>query len=142
MSNELDDLLAESTGDDLEVDFSGASSGDFELLPNGDYTATVTEATPGVSKANNPKITVKWRIDGPTHEGRVLFTHPVTKGKGSGILKDTLRGLGFDVEKLTKLNPQALVGKQCIITVGVQKDNADFNEVKKFKPVPAAGLSI
>ncbi len=140
--SELDDILADSTGSDVAVDFSGAGDGDFEVIPDGEYLARVTEAKPGESKAGNPKIALRFEIEGPTHKGRVLFRHCPTSGKGAGILKDTLRGLGFDVETMTKLNPQNIVGRTGILVVGVQKDNADFNEVKKVKRVPASGLSI
>lgn len=133
----LKDTIAQAMDDEVEVDFSAATSGEFEPLPPGDYEVTVDECKGGESASGNPKVVFVFKLDEPL-DGftSTLFKHCPATGRGAGILRDVLRGLGFDVDKMTKFNPADAEGKQAIVTVRFQKDNPEFNEVTKVKAVP------
>lgn len=134
----LGDKLKDAMNDEVEVDFSGASEGgDFAPIDIGDYEAIVDESTAGVSKASQPKVVVRFKIvDGEKNAGRVFFRHCPTKGSGSGILRDTARALGVNVDdKAKKFKPSELVGKRCVISIGFQKGSNELQEIKKCKAV-------
>jgi hypothetical protein len=137
----LKDKLKDAMNDEVEVDFSGASEGgDFAPIEIGDYEMIVEESTAGISKANAPKVVVRFKIvDGEKHAGRVFFRHCPTTGSGSGILRDTARALGVNVDdKAKKFKPSELVNKRCICTVGFQKGSTELQEIKKVKALAGA----
>lgn len=146
MGRSLSDVVSDALNDEVEVDFSGATGGGFGPIPSGDYRAFVDESVPGFSHAKMPKLVLRFRIcDGEENAGRVFFRHCPTQGKGSGILRDTLKALGFDVDNMTGFKPGDALNKEAIISIGFQKghsaDNPDPDlqrqEIKKVKPVPA-----
>src|SRR5690606_4580081 len=135
----LDKVLAEATTAEVEVDFSAARDGDFAPITPGEYRAVVDEATAGTSKAGTPKVVLRFKIvEGEQHAGRLFFRHCPTRGDGSGILRDTLRALGFDVDSMTKFTPSDAVGREALITVGFQKGSDELQEIKKVKALPGA----
>jgi hypothetical protein len=139
----LKDKLKEALNDEVEVDFSGASEGgDFAPIPIGDYELLVEASASSTSKAGNPTVKVQFKVDqkDSAHNGRVFFRHCPTKGKGSGILRDTARALGEDVDdKAKKFKPSSLIGKRAIGTIGFQKGSDEYQEIKKLKAIPAKG---
>lgn len=149
MANALKDTLAKAASEDVDVDFSGAGEGgDLENVPAGDYVATVIECEPGESKAGNPKLTIKWELEEPI-EGcwPTIITHPPTSGRGAGILRDTLRAL--DPKLLAsieageaKLKPGALLKKRAVLSVRPQKNDAQYVEVYRYKPVARRAAAI
>lgn len=138
----LGDKLKDAMNDEVEVDFSGASEGggDFAPVDVGDYEAVVDESTPGIASSGNPKVVIRFKIvDGEKNAGRVFFRHCPTKGSGSGILRDTARALGVNVDdKAKKFKPSELVGKRCIITIAYQKGSTEYQEIKKCKALAKA----
>lgn len=137
----LGDKLKDAMDDEVEVDFSGAGEGgDFGPIDIGNYEAFVDESTAGIAKSGDPKVVVRFKIaDGEKNAGRVFFRHCPTKGKGSGILRDTARSLGVNVDdKAKKFKPSELVGQRCIITIGFQKGSNELQEIKKCSAVAGA----
>lgn len=142
--NALKDIVADAVSDTVVIDFSEAREGGFEPLEPGPYQVTVASCTPGISKPKpgkkegNPKLVIVFELDEPI-DGftKTVYKHCPTKGEGSGILRDVLRGLGFDVENLpVPFDPETVVGRQAIITVKYQKDRPEFNEITKVQPIP------
>lgn len=139
-SSNLDATLARATKDEVEIDFSGArESNDFAPLVPGDYDAEVHSCEPGTSASGNPKLVFQFKVTeaGP-YAGRILFKHVPTKGDGSGIARDVLNALGFDTATMRKFKPTEALGLACVLSVAIQKDNPDFNEVKKVKAAAKA----
>lgn len=133
-SKSLDDTLARATKDEVDIDFSGASeSKDFSALVAGTYKAVVIACDPGTSGSGNPKLVFQFKVTETPYEGRILFKHTPTRGQGSGITRDVLNGLGFETASMKKFKPSDALNIACVLTVGIQKDNPDFNEVKKVK---------
>lgn len=139
-SKSLDDTLARATKDEVEVDFSGArESQDFSPLLPGDYEAEVHSCEPGTSASGNPKLVFQFKItESGEYAGRILFKHVPTKGDGSGIARDVLNAIGFDTATMKKFKPTEALGLPCVLAVAIQKDNPDFNEVKRVKPAAKA----
>lgn len=49
------------------------SGGTYEVLPEGSYTAVITNTEMKATKAGGQRISLKLEITGPSHEGRVLY---------------------------------------------------------------------
>ncbi len=146
----LDEVLNNATTDEVDIDFSSAVT--FEPLPPNTYVLEIESVEPGRSKPTadapqgNPKLVWKFVVIGGEFEGRVLFRHSPTTGKGSGLTKDVLRALGVQGldSPQVKFKMSTAVGQRVEADVIIQKDNEDFNEIKKLRPVapvaPAASL--
>lgn len=127
----LDDVVGAALDDEVEIDFSGArEGGDFDVLPAGNYDAVVESTDTGVSGSGNPKLVIRFKLE----NGRVQFKHCPLRGEGSGITRDVLTALGVDTEGMRKFNRKSIEGTPCVLVLGIQKDNPEFNEVKKVKP--------
>lgn len=138
-SRAFNDTLKAARNNEVEVDFSAARDGDFAPITPGKYRATVRSAEAGVSKEGNPKVIFQFEIAaGEEFAGRIFFKHCPTRGEGSGILRDTLRGLGFDVDGMKRFNPVDAVGREAVITVRFQKGSDEFQEISKVEAPPSA----
>jgi hypothetical protein len=137
MVADLKGTIKKAMSDEVEVDFSAARDGDFAPIPPGEYVAKVISAKADRTKeGNHPKVVFRFEIDaGQEYAGRTFFKHCRTTGPGSGILRDILRALGFDVDSMTAFRPADAVGRTAVITVRFQKDSDEFQEISKVRPV-------
>lgn len=126
-------------------------NGNFEPLPAGWYTATISQSELKDTKAGNGQyIKLRYDITGPSHQGRVVFgnlniknANPKAEEIGRQQLGDIMRAIGL--AKVT--DTDQLIGGQIAIKLEVKED-AQYgasNEVKGFKSVsgsaaPAASL--
>lgn len=134
----LDDIINGTAGDTDEVvlDFSGAV--DFDPIPDGAYAAKVLNVVSGTSKAGAPKLEWTFGITDAPHVGRQIKRHTPTTGKGSGLAKQVLKALGIDTSDPTvRFRPSQAVGEAVVLIIGRQKDNQDYNEIKRVN-APAA----
>ena len=127
------------------------SNGNFEPLPAGWYTATISQSELKATKAGNGQyIKLRYDITGPSHQGRVVFgnlniknANPKAEEIGRQQLGDIMRAIGL--AKVT--DTDQLIGGQIAIKLEVKED-AQYgasNEVKGFKSVsgsaaPAAAI--
>ena len=127
------------------------NTGNFEPLPAGWYTCTISQAELKDTKAGTGQyIKLRYDITGPTHQGRVVFGNLNIKNANSKAeeigrqqLGDIMRAIGL--AKVT--DTDQLIGGQIGIKLEVKQD-AQYgagNEVKGFKslsgsPAPAAGV--
>jgi hypothetical protein len=113
----------------------------FEPLPAGWYSATITQAELKDTKAGNGQyIKLRYDITGPSHQGRVVFgnlniKNPSAKAEeiGRQQLGEIMRAIGL--AKVT--DTDQLIGNQISIKLEVKND-AQYgasNEVKSFKSV-------
>lgn len=138
MASSLSKTIGDAMDEELDLDFSGASSGDFAPLEPGNYEFIVDEVQAGPdvkSKKGELKVVFICKlldpIDGFTTS---LWKHCPRSGSGSGILRDFLRGLGFDVDDdHFKFRPSDAVGIKFTADVSYQKNNAEYNEMKNVK---------
>jgi len=115
------------------------NTGNFEPLPAGWYTVTISEAELKDTKAGNGQyIKLRYDVTGPTHQGRVVFgnlniKNPNQKAEeiGRQQLGDIMRAIGL--AKVT--DTDQLIGNSLSIKLDVKQD-AQYgasNEVKGFK---------
>lgn len=126
-------------------------NGNFEPLPAGWYTATISQSELKATNAGNGQyIKLRYDITGPSHQGRVVFgnlniknANPKAEEIGRQQLGDIMRAIGL--AKVT--DTDQLIGGQIAIKLAVKED-AQYgasNEVKGFKSVsgsvaPAAAI--
>lgn len=114
-------------------------NGNFEPLPAGWYSATISQSELKDTKAGNGQyIKLRYDIIGPSHQGRVVFgnlniknANPKSEEIGRQQLGDIMRAIGL--AKVT--DTDQLIGGQIAIKLEVKED-AQYgasNEVKGFK---------
>jgi hypothetical protein len=124
------------------------NTGNFEPLPAGWYTATISQAELKDTKAGNGQyIKLRYDITGPSHQGRVVFgnlniKNPNQKAEeiGRQQLGDIMRAIGL--AKVT--DTDQLIGGQIGIKLDVKQD-AQYgasNEVKGFKSVSGSAAPV
>ena len=129
-------------GESFTADDMPQSDRSYDLIPDGWYTATITKAELGMTKAGNgQKIDVRYDITGPSHEGRVVFgnlniRNPSQKAEeiGRQQLGEIMRAIGLSKVEDT----DQLIGGTLQIKVGQSKPQEGYevrNEVKGFKAV-------
>jgi hypothetical protein len=116
-------------------------NGNFEPLPAGWYTATISQSELKDTKAGNGQyIKLRYDITGPSHQGRVVFgnlniknANPKAEEIGRQQLGDIMRAIGL--AKVT--DTDQLIGGQIGIKLEVKQDEqyGASNEVKGFKSV-------
>jgi len=126
-------------------------NGNFEPLPAGWYTATISQSELKDTKAGNGQyIKLRYDITGPSHQGRVVFgnlniknANPKAEEIGRQQLGDIMRAIGLG--KVT--DTDQLIGGQIGIKLEVKQDEqyGASNEVKGFKSLsgsaaPAAAV--
>jgi hypothetical protein len=130
-------LAEEFNVNDLPV----GNTGNFEPLPAGWYSCTISQAELKDTKAGTGQyIKLRYDITGPTHQGRVVFgnlniknANPKAEEIGRQQLGDIMRAIGL--AKVT--DTDQLIGGQIGIKLEVKQD-AQYgasNEVKGFKSV-------
>lgn len=122
------------------------SSNDYELLPAGWYTCTISTAELANTKSGTgQKIALRYTVTGPTHQGRVVFgniniRNQSTKAEeiGRQQLGELMRAI--NIPRLT--DTDQLIGASLSIKVAVREARVDpatgqryeaQNEVKGFK---------
>lgn len=138
-----------------------SSSGSYELLPPGRYTAQISNHDLKVSQKGGKYLALTLEITGPTHEGRKLFDNlniinenetaqkialsafkAICTNSGAPDFFDAVLAVedeGELAELLTQL-PMACYGKDLGVQVSIKKgDNGynDKNEVKAYGPAQA-----
>jgi hypothetical protein len=117
------------------------NGGNYDPLPAGWYTATISQSELKDTKAGNGQyIKLRYDITGPTHQGRVVFgnlniknPNPKAEEIGRQQLGEIMRAIGL--AKVT--DTDQLIGGQIAIKLDVKQD-AQYgasNEVKGFKSV-------
>src|SRR5258706_16425060 len=111
-----------------------------ELLPEGDYNATIVHAEPAIARASgNPMIKLRWRIDGGAYDQRSIFDFLVFKVPTGDWNSDfparriklLVETLGNHIAPSGAINPELLLGESCVIHVVVKKQsgvNAETGE--------------
>jgi hypothetical protein len=117
------------------------NAGNFEPLPAGWYTATISQSELKATKANDGQyIKLRYDITGPSHQGRVVFgnlniknANPKAEEIGRQQLGEIMRAIGL--VKVT--DTDQLIGGQISIKLEIKQD-AQYgakNEARAFKSV-------
>ena len=126
------------------------STGNFEPLPAGWYSATIAKAEIKPTKAGTGQyIALRLDVTGPTHQGRVVFTNlnirnpnPKAEEIDRADLASIMRAIGL--ARVT--DTDQLIGGALSIKVTIKNDDyGSGNEIKGYKalegsmpPMPAA----
>jgi hypothetical protein len=126
---------------DFSIDDLPVSSNNFEPIPDGWYDATIVESSMKDTKAGTGEyIAVRYKIDGPSHQGRALFgnlnvknPNPKAEEIGRQQLGEIMRAIGL--VKVT--NTDQLIGGQLSIKIVIKRDQqyGDGNDIKGFKAI-------
>lgn len=132
-------------GQTYEVASLPQGNSNFDPVPAGNYSATITSAELKETSTGGTMIKLRFDITGPTHEGRVVFgniniRNASTKAEEIGLqqLGDIARAVGLAAVSDT----DQLVGQHLQIKVGIRpaKDGYEAqNEVKGYKAAAGAG---
>jgi hypothetical protein len=117
------------------------NAGNFEPLPVGWYTCTISQAELKDTKAGNGQyIKLRYDITGPSHQGRVVFgnlniknANPKAEEIGRQQLGEIMRAIGL----VKVADTDQLIGGQISIKLDIKQD-AQYgasNEVRGFKSV-------
>lgn len=115
------------------------NTNNFEPLPAGWYTCTISQAELKATKAGNGQyIKLRYDITGPSHQGRVVFgnlniknANPKAEEIGRQQLGEIMRAIGL--AKVT--DTDQLIGGEIAIKLDIKQD-AQYgasNEVRGFK---------
>lgn len=138
-------------GETFSTDDLPQSDRNYELIPEGWYSATITKAELGNTKSGTgQKIDVRYDITGPTHEGRVIFASLNIRNQsqkaeeiGRQQLGEVMRAIGLPKVEDT----DQLIGGQLQIKIKIKKPSQndiangyteDKNEVAGWKSVNGA----
>jgi hypothetical protein len=124
---------------EFNVDTLPVGNGNFDPLPEGWYSSTISGAELKSTKAGDGEyIAIKYTITGPTHQGRVIFgnlniKNPSTKAEeiGRQQLGEVMRAIGLNKVRDT----DQLIGGQLVIKLSVKTGEYAGNEVKGYKAI-------
>lgn len=115
------------------IDFSNVQG--LEPIPAGTYEAEVVEAKEGVSRTENPKIDLRWKILGGSQDGRVVFDTLAFSPNALWRVKNTLLGLGFSKDFTGDVTPEDLIGRSATIMVTIEtSDQIDPETGEPYPP--------
>lgn len=107
-------------------EFTGEEDlGGFDPIDSGKYRANLVELSREVGKnSGKPYIKWCWKIsEGEPAAGRMLWDNTSLADGAKWRLVQVLKALGIDVPKgELKINPNELLGKQVVLTVGLELD--------------------
>jgi len=122
-------------------DLPEETGGDFEPLPAGEYSVTISDATLQDTKSGTGTyIKLKLTVTGPTHEGRVLFSNLNIKNDSQKAEEIGRQQLG-SVMRATGLpslsDTDQLIGGTMGVKVSIRQSEqyGPQNEVKAYKSI-------
>lgn len=139
-----------SLGESIDVStLPKSSSGSFDPLPPGWYTATITSGDIKSTKAGNGSyIALRFDIVGPTHQGRVVFgnlniRNPNAKAEeiGRSQLGDICLAIGVTG---VVTDTDQLIGGSLQIKLDIEKSEqyGDKNQIRAFKALSGGAPAI
>lgn len=127
---------------EFNVDSMPVGNGNFDPLPDGWYTATISGAELKATKAGDGEyIAVKYTVTGPTHQGRVVFGNLNIKNpsqKAEEIGRQQLREVMLAIGLPKVRDTDKLIGGQLSIKLSVRTGEYAGNEVKGYKAIGGA----
>lgn len=117
---------------------------EFPVLPKGTYDAVIDEFSFGMSKSNNPMITVKFEITDAEYANTKIFDYIVLGGKAQAMGLQRLKKLfvrvypDFDISSISPKTLKELedegvmIGKPCTLKLKIQtQKGGDYAGTKR-----------
>lgn len=101
------------------IDFTQVQ--DLEPVPNGAYSAEIVHAEAGMSKTQNPKIDLRWKITDGEFEGRQIFDSMSFHPNALFRTKAVLKALGWKDGFSGEVNAGDLVGLTATVVVSIEE---------------------
>jgi len=121
----------------ITIDFSDTR--DDSVLEPGIYTAQVMDMYSGVSRANNPKVTIVFSLIDEGYEGTKVFADFFLTANAKKYLRKALIALGYKVSDMldyTTINVDDLCGRQCRIVIENSIGTmGTYNKVRQVMPL-------
>ena len=124
------------------IDFTEVQG--LEPIDPGNYPADIVHAEEGVSKSNNPKIDIRWKISEGEYEGRQIYDTLSFHPDALWRTKFTLQALGFANDFSGDVEDEDLLNRSAVITVTIEPGNGtdpatgepypDRNRVTRVRP--------
>lgn len=114
----------------IRIDFTGvSSSGNFEALEEGNYSAKISSVKQDVSKAGNPMLTIEFTLTEPA--GRKMWRYFALTPNALWALKGFLEDLEFDLPQDGEFDfdETELVGEEVILEIGQKPHYQDPNKL-------------
>jgi len=126
------------------------SEQNFEALPAGWYTASISQADVDQTKSGGQMIKLRWDILGPTHQGRVVFgniniqnANPEAQRIGLEQLNQLLTAAGIiDLDDTDQLISVTVLIKLSVKESEYQGEKQIRNEVKGYKALESGGAPM
>ena len=126
------------------------SEQNFEPLPAGWYTASISQADVAQTKSGGQMIKLRWDILGPTHQGRVVFdniniqnANPESERIGLKQLQKLLSAAGIvdlgDTDQLISVTAQIQLS---VKESEYQGEKQVRNEIKRYKSLESGGAPM
>lgn len=122
----------------FELNASDAPSNDFEVLPEGWYSARITQAEVRETRDKTGRyISVRYDVTGPTHQGRVVWNNlnysnpnPQTEQFARRDLLKIIAAIGLS----SITDSDELIGGECEIKLKIKtSDYGTKNEVREWR---------
>lgn len=125
--------------DETNTGSGGASSGP---IPAGDYLAEIISVAiePAQSNPDNKMLVLEWTIEsGRRVWDRLNLWHP-TSQKAVEIATERFNQLGVAVGLGQISDTDQLLLKRAMVSIGIQANNPQYNEVKGYAPASTAPM--
>ena len=129
-------------------DLPSIDESEFAPLPEGWYDVSITKTELKNTKTGNGQyISVRYKVNGPTHAGRVVFGNLNIRNQNQQAEEIGRRDLAalLTATGLTKiLNTDALFGKRLMIKLKIRQQDGyePSNDVKAYKAIDGANGGI
>ena len=124
-----------------EVDTASVSGGDFPLLKDGEYPATIVGADAKISKAGDTYLQIQFDL-GQTNIWQNFNLWHSSSSRAVDIAKQELNELGSALSMPRIGDSDEIVGKRLTVKVGTEPAQGDWpakNKIAGYKQ-PASGL--
>jgi len=125
----------------MKIDLSGVQAPTYNPIPAGDYVVDIVHAEVRDTQNGAGKyVNVEMQVQMPDGNTRTLYDVIVFEHNTSAIAQEIgsrrLRSLSDSVgQDAADFDPLELAGNRVQAKIGIQKKDADRNEVKVYKPL-------
>ena len=127
----------------LDVDANAVSGGDFPLLKDGEYSATIVNTETRVSSKGDTYLVIQFDLGGPNIWMNFNLWH-ATSPKAVEIAKEQLNSLGAALGMQRINDSEDLIAKRLTVKVETEEGNGDWpakNKIVGYKSLAAAQSS-